>query len=131
MHNVCICMIVHECTYIHCSSCTYCCSTRKERSWWNLPWRKPIAYHNFISQVANVEHLNLARLTHPDGPGTRPGGTMPGTTGAIPGIIIGGAIPGNIIPPIWSIRGFLGAGSSSMRPDEGNERDRNIMNINM
>ena len=56
---------------------------------------------------------------------------MPGTTGAIPGIIIGGAIPGNIIPPIWSIRGFLGAGSSSMRPDSGKERERNVMNINM
>ena len=58
-------------------------------------------------------------MAYPDGPGTSPGGTMPGTTGAIPGIIIGGAIPGNIIPPIWSIRGFLGAGSSSIRPDRG------------
>ena len=41
---------------------------------------------------------------------------MPGTTGAIPGMIMGGAMPGKTIPPIWSKRGFLAAGSSSTRP---------------
>ena len=66
-------------------------------------------------------------MSYPDGPGMSPGGTMPGMTGPIPGIIIGGAIPGNIIPPTWSRRGFLVAGSSSMRPDK-ERKEENKMN---
>lgn len=66
----------------------------------------------------------LLSYTYPDGPGIIPGGTMPGTTGAIPGMIMGGAMPGKTIPPIWSKRGFLAAGSSSTRPARGEKKKK-------
>ena len=84
----------------------------------------------FIPSVDNLKHFGSSPtyiaisqgFSYPDGPGIIPGGTIPGTTGAMPGMIIGGGMPGNIIPPIWSKRGFLATGSSSMRPGRGEEK---------
>ena len=93
-----------------------------------INYRKLLAM--YIVRVTCSSDKNLLQhvaISHPDGPGMSPGGTMPGITGAIPGIIIGGAIPGNIIPPTWSRRGFLVAGSSSTRPDM-ERKEENKMN---
>ena len=52
-----------------------------------------------------------------------PGGTIPGIMGAIPGITMGGAMPGMMVgymSPIWSILGLFCCGdirSTSSSPD--------------
>ena len=52
-----------------------------------------------------------------------PGGTIPGITGAIPGITMGGAMPGIMVgymSPIWSVLGLFCCGdikSTSSSPD--------------